>query len=440
MKTRLHVSPFSQAGKFSVVALAAAAVAATIGASVWVHHGQGNSGFEAAVPSPTASAASAPVGAASSTAVSSGAAGSRRFAAGRGTQPVTVGVVEQRNIRVMVNAIGNITALNTAIVRAKIDGEVKAIRFKEGDLVRAGQVLAELDGRSQAAQLAQAQGQLVRDQAQLRNAQLDWQRYQDLLAKDSIAKQQVDTQEALVKQLQGTVQSDQGQVDNARLQLSYTQVTAPISGRAGLKQVDLGTVARASDANGVVTITQTQPIALVFAVPESRLPQIKAKMGGKAPLTVQVWDREQRSKLGEGRVVSLDNAIDPTTGTIKVKAEFANTDGSLFPNQFVNVRLQVDTLSGATAIPDAAIQRGPQGTFVYAIKADGTVTMRRVRLGVQEGDWWSVQGELAVGEKVVTDGADRLREGAKVEVIAPTPSRAASTAEGRTRKNTAAGG
>lgn len=348
-----------------------------------------------------------------------GAGTTKRFGAGSRVQPVSVAAVQMRDMTLTAQAIGNMAALNTAVVRAKLDAELKTLHFKEGQTVKAGQLLAELDNRAQVVQLAQAQGQLARDQAQLRNAQLDLARYKDLLAKDSIASQQVDTQDALVRQLQGTVQTDQAQVDNAQLQLSYTRLTAPIAGRLGLKQVDLGSTVRSSDANGLVTITQTQPIALVFAVPESLLPKVRARLGGKQPLGVDVWDREFRNRLGQGRVITTDNVIDATTGTIKLKAEFPNADGSLFPNQFVNVRLQLEVLPGATAIPNTALQRGAQGAFVYAVKPDSTVTIRRVRAGATEGDWTSVQGELAVGEQVVTDGADRLREGAQVEVIVP---------------------
>ncbi|MFM2112042.1 MAG: hypothetical protein RLZZ271_702 [Pseudomonadota bacterium] len=324
-------------------------------------------------------------------------------------------------MRVLINAVGSMSAQNTAIVRAKVDGEVKALHFKEGQLVKAGQLLAELDGRAYEAQLAQAQGQLMRDQAQLRNAQLDMQRYKDLLAKDAIARQQVETQEALVKQLEGSVKADQGAVDNARLSLSYTKVTAPITGVASLKQVDLGTVARSSDANGIVTLAQTQPMALVFAIPEVQAQRVMRQMKGKGGLTVEAWDRDMKSRLASGQVVSSDNAIDPATGTLKIKAQFANKDNTLLPNQFVNVQLQVDTLKGVLTVPDASIQRGPQGTFVYVVQPDGTVNMRRIKLGAQEGDVWSVDAELKPGEKVVTDGADRLREGAKVETITPAP-------------------
>lgn len=399
---------WSGVGTLSLVVLVAALAG---GAWWWTQRAKaaGDAGAPQGTASGPAAAASGPAGGTTA----------RRFGGGNRVQPVTVAAAQQRDIRVTVSAIGNMAALNTAVVRAKVDGELKAIRFTEGQPVRAGQLLAEIDPRSYEAQLAQVQGQLARDQAQLRNAQIDLERYKDLLAKDSIARQQVDTQEALVRQLQGTVQADQAQVDSAKLQLSYTKVTAPISGRLGLKQADLGSIVRASDANGLVTITQTQPIALVFAVPETHLPQITRKLRGKEPLMVEAWDREQRNRLGQGRVITTDNAIDASTGTIKLKAEFPNGDGSLFPNQFVNVRVQLDLLAGALAVPGNAVQRGAQGTFVYVVNADNSVSIRRLRLGTTDGDWVSVQGELAAGDKVVTDGADRLREGAKVEVITP---------------------
>ncbi len=347
-----------------------------------------------------------------------GSVGSRRGGNGNRVQSVSVAAVAQRDMNVSVQSIGNISATNTVVVRAKVEGEIKQIRFSEGQVVRAGQVLAELDARAYETQLAQVKGQLARDQAQLRNAQLDLQRYRDLLAKDSIASQQVDTQEALVKQLQGTVQIDQALVDNAQLQLSYTKVIAPISGQLGLKLADVGTVARASDTAGIVTITQTQPVALIFSVPETHLPDIVRRLKDKQTLSVEVWDRDQRQSLGQGKVISTDNSIDTTTGTIKLKAELPNADGTLFPNQFVNVRLKLATLKGSLAVPTNAVQRGAQGTVVYVVQPDGTVVTRRVRLGATEGDWVSVQADLNAGDQVVTDGADRLRDGAKVEVIA----------------------
>jgi multidrug efflux system membrane fusion protein len=341
----------------------------------------------------------------------------RRFGGGNRVQPVSVAAVTQRDLHVVLLAIGTLTASNTATVRTRVDGELKSIRFSEGQQVRAGALLAEIDPRNYEIQLQQVQGQLARDAAQLRNAKLDLERYKELLAKDSIARQQVESQDALVQQLAGTVQSDQAQVDNAKLLLSYTKVLAPISGKVGFKQVDLGNLVRASDAAGLVSITQTQPIGLVFGVPEANLPQIAAKLKAGKPLLVEAWDREQKAKLATGKVRSTDNAIDLATGTIRLKAEFANADNVLFPNQFVNIRLLVDDVKDALVVPANAIQRGAQGIFVYVLKEDSTVAVRRVRLGATEGDWVAVQGELAAGENVVTDGADRLREGAKVDVI-----------------------
>jgi len=344
---------------------------------------------------------------------------SRRFGNDRQAQPITAGVVKTSDVRVVLDAIGNISALNTAVVRSRVDGELKNIRFKEGQVVKAGALLADIDPRSLEIQLAQSQGQLARDQAQLKNAQLDLERYKDLLGKDSISKQQVDTQEALVRQLTGTVQMVQAQADNAKLQLSYTKITAPVSGRLGLKTAELGSVIRAGDATGIVTITQTQPIGVVFAVPENKLPAIQRKLQANEVLTVQAWDRDQRTLLASGKVIATDNAIDPLTGTIKLKATFANDKGTLFPNQFVNIRLQVDVLEDALTIPSAAVQRGAQGTFVYVVKSDNTVVMRNIQLGTTEGNVVSVQGNLQPGDKVVTDGADRLRDGSQIEIITP---------------------
>ncbi|MBS0507377.1 MAG: efflux RND transporter periplasmic adaptor subunit [Proteobacteria bacterium] len=341
------------------------------------------------------------------------AAATGRPGGGPSAQPVSVGKVERRDMRVLVSAIGTMNARATAVVRTKVVGELRALRFKEGDEVQAGQLLAEIDPRSYQAAFDQAQGTLLRDQALLQNARLDLQRYKELLAQDSIASQQVDTQAALVRQYEGTVAADKAQLDAARLQLDYTRVKAPIAGRLGLRGADLGNVVNPSDANGIVTITQLRPIDAVFAVPQAQLARIRERQAAGAELPVELWDREQRQLLAHGRLGALDNAIDTTTDTLRVKAAFANADGRLFPNQFVNIRLQVDKLAGALTVPVAAVQNN----YVYLVQDDGTVTQRRLKVGVTDGDRVSVEGELPEGAQVVTDGLDRLREGAKVTVI-----------------------
>ena len=341
---------------------------------------------------------------------------------GSRSTPVSVGEVRLMDIRYTVQAAGTLVALNTAVVRAKVDGELKALRFTEGQLVQAGQVLAEIDARSFEAQVNQAQGQFARDAALMKNAELDLQRYQDLLSKDAIARQQVETQAALVRQLQGTVQADQAQIDMAKLQLSYTRVTAPISGRLGLKQVELGSLVRSSDPNGLVNITQTQPMSVVFSVPEMHVPLIMRKLKAGQALPVEAWDRDQKIRLAQGRVSTTDNAIDVATSTLRLKATLDNRDGSLFPNQFANIRLQLDTLKNVVAVPAHAVQRVAAGTFVYVVQADNTVQVQTVQLEAVEGDWQAVKADLKAGQQVVTDGADRLRSGSVVEVVkAPKP-------------------
>jgi multidrug efflux system membrane fusion protein len=367
--------------------------------------------------SPGASAIAPPTGA------SAGAgAGGRRFGAGNQVQPVSVDTVRRQDLRVSVSAIGIMAASNTAVVRTQVAGVLQKLSFQEGQQVQAGQLLAQIDPRSFQAALSQAEGTLARDKAQLDGARVDLNRYRDLLSKDAIPRQQYDTQVALVAQLEGAVKADTGVVDNARLQLSYTRVTAPIPGRVGLKQIDLGNVANPGDANGIVSITQTRPIAMTFSVPAANVSSITTRLRANGSMPVQAWDRGGRKPLAEGRVAAVDNAIDASTDTIKVKALFPNADDALFPNQAVSVTLQLDTLSGVLTVPQAAVLRGAQGFYVYLVNADNSVTVRTVKPGAVDAGWMAVEGSLQAGDRVVIDGSDRLREGAKVEVIAADPS------------------
>jgi multidrug efflux system membrane fusion protein len=283
--------------------------------------------------------------------------------------------------------------------------------------VRAGDLLAEIDTRTYDAQLKQAEGQMARDQALLANALIDLERYRVLFAQDSVAKQQLDTQQALVRQYEGTVKIDQAAVDTAKLQLIYCRITAPISGRLGLRLVDPGNIVHASDANGLVVITQLQPIGVVFTIPEDSLQPVMQKLRAAEKLAVDAYDRADKVKLASGTLLTVDNQVDATTGTVKLKAQFANEEMSLFPNQFTNVHMLLDVKRDATIVPGAAIQRGTPGTFVYVVKPDNTVTVRVVKPGPIQGDNVSIEEGLAPGEQVVVDGADKLRDGAKVEPL-----------------------
>ena len=355
-------------------------------------------------------------------------------AGGNRPQPVSVAEVRSTDIRVWLNALGTITPRNLVTLHTKVDGTLLKVNFREGQMVKMGELLAEIDPRPFQIQLDQAKGQLTRDTALLDNARLDLARYKELLAKDAIPRQQLDTQEALVRQYQGTVETDRGQVANARLQLEWTRVTAPAAGRIGLRQIDPGNQVHAADANGLASIAQLQPITVVFAVPEANLPAINRRLADREAIPVEAWDREQKNRLADGRLLTTDNQIDPTTGTIKIKADFANRDNTLFPNQFVNIRLLLDTLPQVRALPAAAIQRGAKGSFVYRVDATGTVAMLPVTPGAVDGEWVAVTGEIKAGDKVVTDGADKLRDGAKAEVIVPGANAGHGTGQGSNGK------
>jgi multidrug efflux system membrane fusion protein len=343
--------------------------------------------------------------------------GKGRFDPAARPLPVVAATVRKGSIDVYLNALGTVTPRNVVIVHARVDGELMRVAFKEGQIVKAGDLLAEIDPRPFQVQLTQALGQMAKDHALLKNAQLDLERYRTLLAQDSIAKQQVDTQEALVRQYEGTVQSDQGAIDNARLQLTYSRVTAPISGRVGLRQLDAGNVVHASDPNGIVVITQLQPITVLYPIPEDNVQRIMRRMATGDTVVVEAWDRDIKNKVATGKLVTIDNQIDTTTGTVKLRAEFGNEGLALFPNQFVNVQMLVETLSDAIIVPSAAIQRGSPGTFVYAVKDDLAVTVTPVKLGPVQGEITAIASGLQPGMNVVVDGADKLREGAKVELI-----------------------
>jgi multidrug efflux system membrane fusion protein len=371
-------------------------------------------------------------------------------------QPVHVAAVTQGQMPIVLNALGTVTPLANVTVRTQLAGTLQTVAFQEGQMVQKGDLLAQIDPRPYQISLANAQGALAKDTALLQTARLDLKRYQTLLAQDSIASQQVDTQASLVKQYEGTVKSDQATVDTFKLDLAYARITAPVSGRVGLRQVDPGNYVTPSDTNGIVVITQLQPISVIFTTSEDNLPAIMKQLRAGTQMSVTAYNRNNTAPLALGFLETTDNQIDTTTGTVKLRATFANADQLLFPNQFVNARLLVDTIRNATIVPTSAVLNGSSGSFVYVVKPDNTVTVRQIKTGPVDGEHTSIVSGLQTGERVVIDGSDRLREGAKITIPAERPRGAsgasdassasaahaagASGAHGRHRKHAAQAG
>ncbi|MDR8068123.1 MdtA/MuxA family multidrug efflux RND transporter periplasmic adaptor subunit [Burkholderia cenocepacia] len=364
----------------------------------------------------------------------SAAAGSHRGRGGPAAmanvpQPVQVATATQGEMPIVLSALGTVTPLANVTVKTQLSGYLQSVSFQEGQIVKKGDVLAQIDPRPYQVALENAEGTHARDAALLATARLDLKRYQTLLSQDSIASQTVDTQASLVKQYEGAVKTDQAAIDSAKLNLTYARITAPVSGRVGLRQVDPGNYVTPGDTNGIVVITQLQPMSVIFTTSEDNLPQILKQVNAGRKLSVTAYNRNNTVPLETGSLATLDNQIDTSTGTVKLRANFDNKEGMLFPNQFVNTRLLVDVLRNATIVPTSAVLTGSIGQFVYVVKPDNTVTVRKVTIGPVDGERTSIVSGVTLGERVVTDGSDRLREGSKISIPADKP-KGASGAHG----------
>jgi membrane fusion protein, multidrug efflux system len=349
---------------------------------------------------------------------------------GQASAPVPIGVspVEKGDVPVTLSQLGTVTPLATVTVKTQLSGYLVQVGFQEGQMVKKGDFLAQIDPRPYQVALEQAQAQLAKDQALLKNAQVDLQRYNTLVAQNSVATQTRDTQISLVAQDEATVKVDQAQIDAQKLNLTYCRIVSPVTGRVGLRQVDAGNYVQTSDPNGIVVVTQLQPISVIFTLPEDNLPEVMKRVRAGAVLPVTAYDRTGATELAQGKLDTVDNQIDTTTGTVKSRAIFDNDQLVLFPNQFVNAKLLVNTLHDADIVPNSAIQRGAPGTFVYVVKPEKTVAVQKVKLGPSDGQRIAILSGLEPGESVVIDGTDRLHDGAKVTISSPQP--AASAAEG----------
>lgn len=353
----------------------------------------------------------------SATSAGPGPGGGRPGRFGAALAPVQAATATSEAVPRYLSGLGTVTAANTVTVRSRVDGQLLAIHFTEGQQVKAGDLLAEIDPSQFKVALAQAEGQLAKDRATLANARRDLARYQQLVKTNLVSRQELDTQQSLVSETQGTIKADEAAVASAQLQLNWSRITAPIDGRVGLKQVDIGNQISSGDTTGIVVLTQTHPIDVVFTLPENQIATVvQAQKAGKK-LVVEAWDRTNKQKISEGSLLSLDNQIDVTTGTIKLKARFTNQDDALFPNQFVNARMLVDTEQNAVVIPTAALQMGNEGHFVWVLNDENKVSKRTVTPGIQDSLKVVINAGLSAGDRVVTDGIDRLTEGAKVEVV-----------------------